>query len=258
MHTILIVACGLFGLAIGSFVNVVIYRVPLDKSVVRPRSSCPSCSTEIRARDNIPVLSWMMLKGRCRSCGASISKRYPTVELSCAALFAATGARIGLEWDLPALLVLLATLLALALIDLEHYLVPKRIVYWSLAMVYGLLVVASAATGEWHRLLVASLCAIAWFGVFFVINASSPRALGYGDVRLALLLGVGLGWLGIGYVVVGFFAANLIGATVGVALIVTKKMERRQRIPYAVFLAIGAAVAIFTGSLLLPPLQPYL
>jgi leader peptidase (prepilin peptidase)/N-methyltransferase len=247
MLGVLIGICALFGLAVGSFLNVVIYRVPRNESIVSPRSRCPSCGVAIKERDNIPVLSWLLLRGRCRNCHSPISPRYLFVEVAGGALFAGAAARLGFNWDLPAFLVLLAGLLALACIDLEHLVLPKKVVYPTLAMVAGLLVLAAAVTGEWHNLLVAAICSISWFVVFFLMNFASPRVLGFGDVRLALLLGLGLGWLGWRYVVLGFFAANLIGAVVGLTLIAMKKMTRDQPIPYGVFLALGAALAVFTG-----------
>jgi leader peptidase (prepilin peptidase)/N-methyltransferase len=244
----LIGVCALYGLIVGSFLNVVIYRVPRHESVVRPRSKCPSCDATILGRDNFPVLSWLLLKGRCRNCRLPISVRYPLVEMTSGLLFAGAAARLGFNWDLPAMLVLLASLFALACIDLEHMLLPKRIVYPSLLMVGGLLVLAAAMTGEWSRLLVAGICAAVWFAAFFIMNFASPRALGFGDVRLAAVLGLGLGWLGWRYVVLGFFSANLIGAVIGVTLIATKRMRRQQQVPYGVFLAMGTALAIFAGS----------
>ncbi len=247
MLGVLIGACALFGLAIGSFLNVVIYRVPRNESIVSPRSKCPTCGAAIKDRDNIPVLSWLLLRGRCRSCHSPISPRYLYVELAGAALFAGAAARMGFRWDLPAFLILFAGLLALAVIDLEHLTLPKKIVYPTLATVAGLLVLAAAKTNGWHDLLVAVICSVAWFVVFFIMNFASPRVLGFGDVRLALVLGLGLGWLGWRYVVLGFFAANLIGAVVGVTLIVMKKMTRDQPIPYGVFLALGTALAVFSG-----------
>ena len=156
MLGILIVGCGVLGLAIGSFLNVVIYRVPRNESVVSPRSSCPSCGALIRERDNIPVLSWLLLRGRCRDCQAPISARYPLVELACAALFAGTAARFGFRWDLPAFLVLFAGLLALSCIDMEQLILPKRIVYPLTLLVAALLLLAAGATGMWHSYLVGA------------------------------------------------------------------------------------------------------
>jgi leader peptidase (prepilin peptidase) / N-methyltransferase len=253
MLGVLIALCAVLGLAVGSFLNVVIYRVPRGESIVSPRSACPNCGTPIRERDNVPVVSWLILRGRCRDCKASISARYPLVELACAALFAGTGARFGFQWDLPAFLVLFAGLLALSCIDIELLLLPKRIVYPLTALVGLLLLLAAAVDGRWHDLVVGVLCAAGWFAVFFALNLASPRLLGFGDVRLAPVLGLSLGWLGVGYVVLGFFAANIVGAVVGLTLVATKHLSRSDRIPYGVFLAAGCAVAVFAGPELLRP-----
>jgi leader peptidase (prepilin peptidase)/N-methyltransferase len=156
------------------------------------------------------------------------------------------------------LLVFLAGLLALACIDLEHMVLPKAIIYPTLAMLAALLILAAWATGDWRRLLIASLCAVAWFIIFFALNFASPRLLGFGDVRLAPVLGLGLGWFGIRYVILGFFAANLIGAVTGIALIAAKRMSRDQPIPYGVFLALGAALAVYAGPEILAPLQRFM
>ena len=253
MLGVLIGLCALFGLAVGSFLNVVIYRVPRAESIVSPRSACPACGTPIREADNIPVISWLLLHGRCRQCQASISPRYPLVELACAGLFAGTAARFGYQWDLPAYLALFAGLLALSCIDVEHLLLPKKIVYPVTALVTLLFLMAASITGHWHHFVVGVVCALGWFAVFFALNLISPRILGFGDVRLSLVLGMSLGWLGVGYVVLGFFAANVVGAVVGVTLIATKRMSRSDRIPYGVFLAAGCAVAVFAGPELLRP-----
>ncbi len=245
------------GLVIGSFLTVVIYRVPRSLSIVSPRSACPTCGAAISEQDTLHVLSWLLLRGRCRNCRSPISKRYPLVELACAGLFAATAARFGYSWDLPAFLVLFAGLLALSCIDVEMMLLPRKIVYPLSVMVGLLLVMAAAVTGDWHDLLVAALCALGWFVVFFAINLIDGRLLGFGDVRLAPVLGFSLGWLGVGYVFLGFFAANLFGAVIGVALISIKRKSRQARIPYGVFLALGCGLAIFVGPHLLQPFSSY-
>jgi leader peptidase (prepilin peptidase) / N-methyltransferase len=250
---LLVAYCALFGLIVGSFLNVVIYRVPRKESIVSPRSACPTCSEPIAPRDNVPIFSWVFLRGRCRHCHSPISIRYPLIEAATAGLFAGVAARIGFSWTLPAYLVLAAGLLALACTDMEHLILPKRIVYPVLGLVGGLLVAAAAITGHWHDLEVAGLSGVAWFGLFFIMNFVSPRALGFGDVRLAPVLGLALGWLGIRYVLLGFFAANLIGAVIGIALIASKRMSRQQQIPYGVFLAVGTLLAIFAGPELLRP-----
>ncbi|MCU1362472.1 MAG: Prepilin peptidase [Acidimicrobiaceae bacterium] len=255
MLAILIAASALFGLCVGSFLNVVIHRVPLHESVVSPRSHCPFCKSPIRDRDNIPVLSWLLLRGRCRDCHSPISPRYMMVEIASGALFAGAAARLGFNWDLPAFLVLLAGLLTLACIDLERLILPKSIVYATTALVISLLLLDAGVTGQWHRFLVAAISSAAWFVLFYLMNLASPRILGFGDVRLALPLGFGLGWLGWRYVVLGFFASNLIGLIIGVSLIAAKKIRRDQPVPYGVFLALGAALAIYAGPEILRPLQ---
>lgn len=257
MFTLLIVGCGVLGLVIGSFLNVVIYRVPLHMSIVSPRSSCPSCHTPILERDNIPVVSWLVLRGKCRTCSNPISVRYLVIELTCGGLFAGVAAREGFNWDVPALLIFVAGLLALASIDLERLILPKSIVYATLVLLGASLVLDAGVSDQWHRLLIAGLCAAGWFIAFFGLNFLGPRYLGFGDVRLSLVLGLALGWLGIRYVILGFFSANLIGAVVGVALIAMKKMSRDQPIPFGVFLALGAALAIYAGPELLIPFQRF-
>ena len=253
MHPLwlLIVVCGAFGLAIGSFLNVVIYRVPRKESIVTPPSACPSCGTELAARDNIPVLSWVLLRGKCRTCGAPISWQYPVVELLTAGLFAGVAGRFGYDWAVPAYLALFAGLVALSWIDVERMLLPKAIVYPVSASVAALLLIPAGVYGAWHSYWVAWAFAGGWFLLFYLMWFASPRLLGFGDVRLAPVLGLSLGWLGWRYVVLGFFAANLIGAVIGIGLIVAKKAERQSRVPYGVFLAVGTAVAVFFSPALL-------
>jgi leader peptidase (prepilin peptidase)/N-methyltransferase len=244
---ILVGSCALLGLAVGSFLNVVIYRVPRKESIVAPRSACPDCGTQISNRDNIPVVSWLLLRGRCRSCGLRISPRYPLVEASTAALFVGVAIRFGAHAALPAYLVMVAGLVALACIDVEARLLPRRIVYLVFGLLVALLFVATVATGHWRSLVLAASFSASWFLLFYAINRIDGRLLGFGDVRLALVLGFGLGWLGVPAVLIGFFGANLVGAACGLALILAKRSDRTTPLPYGAFLALGAVVAIFVG-----------
>ena len=257
MFTLLIVGCAILGFAVGSFLNVVIYRVPRGESIVSPASACPHCAAPIAPRDNVPVLSWLLLHGRCRACRAPISPRYPIVEFATAVLFAGLAGRIGVNWALPAFLVVFAGLMALAWIDVERLLLPRAIVYPVLALELGGLLLAAALTGSWSRLFVALACGAVWFLLFFSINSANAHWLGFGDVRLSPVLGCALGWLGVRYVLLGFFAANLIGAVMSLTLIALKKTTREQQIPYGLYLALGAAVAVFAGPVLLAPFRGY-
>src|SRR3954468_655203 len=152
MVGLVVAICALLGLAVGSFLNVVIYRVPRKESVVRPRSRCPGCGTQLADRDNIPVASWVLLRGRCRTCGEAISGRYPLVELGTAALFVAAALRFGLDWVLPAYLLFFAALVAITFIDLELYIIPNRVLYPTLFIATPLLVLAAAAQDQWANL----------------------------------------------------------------------------------------------------------
>jgi len=244
----MVTVCGLLGLAVGSFLNVVIHRVPRKESVVRPRSRCPHCAEAIRERDNIPVLSWILLRGRCRACRAPIPARYPFVELATSVLFVGVALRFGADWAVPAFLAFVAGLLALALTDLEHLLLPKRIVHPLILMVGSLLLAAAVAEGRWHRLVVAAVCGAASFAALLAIHLANPRWMAFGDVRLAPVIGMALGWLGGGYVLLGFLVANLLGSLIGLALMAARRISRRSPVPFGVFLALGAYVSVFAGG----------
>jgi leader peptidase (prepilin peptidase)/N-methyltransferase len=238
----------LVGLLAGSFAGVLIARVPERRSVLRPPSSCPGCGTPLLARDRLPVLSWLLLRGRCRSCRAPIPWRYPAVEVVTAALFVLVAWRFGWSPSLPAELLLVAGLVPLATIDAERLLLPKRIVWPTGALVSAALLAAAATTGQWHRLGVAALCAAGAFVVFLVLHLISPSGLGFGDVRLAPVIGLATGWLGWQAAVLAFLVANLVAAVVGVVLIVSGRGSRKSPVPFGVFLAVGAVAGLLAGG----------
>jgi leader peptidase (prepilin peptidase)/N-methyltransferase len=240
--------CALFGLLIGSFLNVVIWRVPRKESIVAPPSHCPGCDNPIAPRDNVPVLSWLVLRGRCRHCHTRISVRYPLIELACAALFAAIGARFANSWALPAFLIFGAGLLAISVIDLEHYIIPNRIVYPLGFIALPLLALGAGLEGHWWwfvRGLIGAACA---FAALFTIHFVSPRGMGFGDVRLSFLLGLYLGFLGAADVMFGLFLGFLYGAVIGLVLMASGKRGRRQHIPFGPFLAAGAITIVLVGG----------
>jgi leader peptidase (prepilin peptidase)/N-methyltransferase len=234
-----------FGLAIGSFLTVVVHRVPAGGSVVAPRSRCPSCETPIEARDNIPVVSWVALRGRCRSCEARIPARYPLIELATAGLFAAAAVRFGDLRVLPAAAGFLGLLLALSLIDLEHKILPNRIVYPALVAFPAYLVVARLA-GAPLGLLDAVVGFLAYGGAMLLVAIVSPRGMGMGDVKLAALIGLVIGAIDLPSVAVaGGLAILLGGVAAAVALAMGK--GRKSAVPFGPFLAAGAALALFWG-----------
>ncbi|MFJ8013473.1 prepilin peptidase [Streptomyces sp. NPDC096339] len=248
MPAIFVVIIGLLGLAVGSFLNVAVSRVPAGLSVVRPRSACPRCATPIAARDNIPVVSWLLLGRRCRACLVPIPARYPLIEALTALLFVAETLRFGRSEVLPAALVFTAGLLALAACDAEHFLLPNRLIYPTLGLTAACLLAAAAATGQWHRLGVTAACGVGGFAVFFALYWVRPAWLGFGDVRLAGLLGTGLGWLGPWYLVFAVLAGSVAGLVLGLALMAAGRATRSTRLPFGLFLAAGAIAALLVGA----------
>jgi leader peptidase (prepilin peptidase)/N-methyltransferase len=230
------------GLALGSFLNVVAARVPLRRSIVRPPSACMSCATEIAWYDNVPLLSWALLRGRCRSCSVSIPPRYPLVELVTAVLVAGCVLAFGLTPDAAVAAFFCSALVAVSATDLEHRIVPNRVVVPA-AVVVLLAQTALHPSVEW---LVAGLAAS---GFLFAFALAYPKGMGMGDVKLALLLGVMLGrTVGIA-LMFGMFAA-LVPSLVLVARHGTAR-ARKMGIPFAPFLALGGVVALFFGQWLL-------
>jgi leader peptidase (prepilin peptidase)/N-methyltransferase len=236
-------AAGILGLLVGSFLNVVVWRLPRGESLARPRSRCPSCGTPIRPWDNVPVVSWLLLRGRCRDCGARIAPRYPLVELVTGILYALVVIAKDDALDVALGLLLVTALVPITLIDLELRLIPNAITLPAAvaALVAGVVldighvpeqVIAGAAAG----------------GFFLVAALAYPRGMGMGDVKLACMLGLYLGRA----VAPAIFAALILGVVVGAAVIVRKGAQegRRTAVPFGPFLAVGALVAFFVGDAL--------
>lgn len=231
MTWVLVATVALFGLVIGSFLNVVIYRVPAGLSVVHPRSRCPGCEVEIAPRDNIPVLSWLILRGRCRHCAEPISFRYPLIEALTAAVFVALALTLGFSAQLPAYLYLGAVGVALAVIDLDTKRLPDPLTLPSYPVGILLLAVASGVDGTWPALWRGLLGMVALFAFYFLLAVIYPAGMGLGDVKLAGVLGLYLAYQSWGVLLVGGFMAFLLGAVVGVALMLVQRAGRKSMIP---------------------------
>jgi leader peptidase (prepilin peptidase) / N-methyltransferase len=234
-----IVVAGVFGALIGSFLNVVAHRVPLGESLVSPGSHCPACGAAVRPYDNVPVVSWLVLRGRCRDCGAPISVRYPLVELLTASVFAAVVAFNGFDEDLVLELPFVAALIALAAIDFDHKLLPNRIVYPLAA--WGLIATLLVDSADLVENLAAGAGAFAFLLVALI---AYPRGMGMGDVKLAGAMGLFLGLS----VIPALLVAFLSGSVVGLAIIAREGAgARKKAVPFGVFLALGGIVAVLAG-----------
>ncbi|HEY9497727.1 MAG TPA: prepilin peptidase [Terrimesophilobacter sp.] len=256
---------GGFGLLIGSFLNVVVYRVPAKRSIVSPPSSCPQCGAQIRWSDNIPLLSWLLLRGRCRNCHTRISARYPLVELGTGLFFALVTAWFLLTqlpsapWStvpasiasvlaLIAYLYLAAVSVVLALIDLDTRSLPNRIVLPGYAVGAVLLGASGLLAGDFGALLSAAIGAAALFLLYFVLAIAYPQGMGMGDVKLAGLLGLFLGFVGWQAIVVGAFAAFLLGGVFALVLVALRKASRKSAVPFGPWMLLGAWLGILFGS----------
>jgi leader peptidase (prepilin peptidase) / N-methyltransferase len=234
-----------FGLAIGSFMAVIVARVPEGHSVLRPRSRCPRCDAEIRNRDNVPVVSWLFLGGRCRSCGERISVMYPLLELSTAVLVAGAAAAYDRPWIAVMLALFLALTPAITWIDIERRIIPNRITYPAFLGFAGYVVIAWLFDGgtDPPRALIGAL--LYGGGLFLVALVS--RGMGMGDVKLALVIGVVLGSIGLRYVGVAAAGAVLFGGVGGIVALAAGR-NRKAMIPFGPYMAAGAVVAAFWGE----------
>jgi leader peptidase (prepilin peptidase)/N-methyltransferase len=244
------------GLIIGSFLNVVIARVPSGHSVVRPRSQCPGCQATIRARDNLPVISWCLLRGRCRSCGMRISARYPAVEIANGVLWLLLGTWTyahGTLAALPGLLVVGSAGVALAVIDVEHHRLPNAIVL-PLLGVSAVSIGVTAAAGQvdlWVALAGAGIWTLL-IGLLWLV--SGGRGMGLGDVKLAPSLGAAAAVAGLGASLVGLGLSFVLGGLVGAGLLITGRARRGTRVPFGPFLLGGALLGLLVGQ---PAWQAY-
>jgi leader peptidase (prepilin peptidase)/N-methyltransferase len=260
---VIVAFVAVFGALIGSFLNVVVYRVPAGRSIVSPPSACGTCGTEIKPYDNIPVLSWLALRGRCRSCRSTISVRYPLVEAATGVAFAAVAwwfwagpeapaGRTG--WALAsgvltvvAYLYLAAISIVLALIDLDTHRLPDAIVLPSYVVGVVLLGAAGILTGDWSALLTAAIGGAGLFVLYLVLALVYPGGMGFGDVKLAGVLGLFLGYLGWGPLVVGSFGAFVLGGFFSLVLVAARRARRGSGIPFGPWMVAGAWLGIFAG-----------
>ena len=248
----------MLGAAVGSFLNVVIYRLPAGLSLLHPPSRCPKCHTSLQPYDNVPILGWLWLRGKCRYCRAPITMRYPLIEALTAALFLATFLQWGVAWITPAYWALLSWLVALAFIDVDTLTLPNPLTQSGLVL--GLVaqsVIPLVNTGAWQAAVVGFMNGIlgmvVGLWVFEIITlvaslALGQTAMGGGDAKLAALLGAWLGWPG---VLLSGFLACLLGAVVGGGAMALGWMRRPQPLPFGPFLALGAVLTVFWGAALM-------
>ncbi len=237
-----------FGAVIGSFLNVVAYRLPRGESLIRPRSRCPSCGTAVRASDNVPVFAWLWLRGRCRSCAAPISARYPAVEALTAVLAVAVALTKHSAHDLGLGLALVLVLVPVALIDLDHRIIPNKITLPAAltAIAIGLVTRPAAVPGQ----LIAGAAA---GGFLLMFALAYPRGMGMGDAKLAAVLGLYLGLASAVALLVGIVAATSVGIAIMARVGVAK--GRKTAVPFGPFLALGGIAALLVGA---PILHAYL
>ncbi|SEC90238.1 type 4 prepilin peptidase 1 Aspartic peptidase. MEROPS family A24A [Amycolatopsis tolypomycina] len=244
---VLVVAAGVLGLLVGSFLNVVIHRVPRGESVVRPPSHCPGCGQAIKARHNVPVVGWLVLRGRCAGCGTRISVRYPLVELGTAVLFALLALRLDPP-ALPAFLYFGAIGIALALIDLDVRRLPDAIVLPSYPVLLVLLAASAWWRDDWWSLARAGIGGAALFAFYLLLALAYPAGMGFGDVKLAGILGGILAYLSWPALLVGAFGGFLLGALAGVVVLATRKGGRKTALPFGPFMIAAALLAIFAAG----------
>jgi leader peptidase (prepilin peptidase) / N-methyltransferase len=238
----------IFGLLVGSFLNVVIYRVPAGESLMG-RSHCPKCGHQIRSWDNIPVISWLLLGAKCRDCKAPISWRYPAVEAAHCAAWAGLALWHGFDGLLPLLLFFASMSIALALIDFDTLRLPNNLVFPTVAIVFVYQVALAALTGSWGNLKTALACALGFLVFLYLLHVlTKGRGLGFGDVKLSPALGMMSGWFGVGPALIGLFSSFLVGGVPAAILLLVGVLKRKQKIPFGPFLLLGTWIGIIWGQ----------
>jgi leader peptidase (prepilin peptidase) / N-methyltransferase len=235
-----------FGLVVGSFMTVAVYRMPRSESVVRPRSRCPNCGAEIGARDNVPVLSWLLLRGRCRECGEPISAEYPLIELATAGLVVLAAIRYADPWQAVLVAGLLAMMPAIILIDVRKRIIPNRLTHPAF-LISLILVVVASFVGEGTDLVRALIGMLSYGGFFFVLAYLLPSGMGMGDAKLTALIGLVLGSVGLRFVGVAAGAAILLGGLGGIVALALGK-RGKDAIPFGPYIAVGAIIAALWGE----------
>jgi len=245
---VIVATVAVIGVVVGSFLTVVAHRVPAGISIVRPPSACPSCGTPIAARDNIPIVSWLLLRGRCRSCHARISVRYPLVEAVGGGVFGATAAIIGPVWILPAYLWFAGLTLVLTVIDIDVKRIPNRVLYPGTAVAVVLLAGGAFADGVADALPRALAGGGLYFAGLLLVALAARGGFGMGDVKLAFVLGVFTAFLSWGSLGVAVFGAFAVGGLIGVVLLALRRAGRKDLIPFGPALVAGAWIAIAAGD----------
>ncbi len=226
------------GLIVGSFLNVAIYRIPRGMSVIRPRSICPACRAKIPFYDNIPVISYIILRGRCRQCKAKIPYTYPAIEIVTAMMFLANYYYFGRSLQLLSGIILVSALIAVSAIDIQFKIIPNAIT-WPMAVVGLALSIISDPLRWWFPLAFGAGA----FAFMLIIHLIYPRGMGMGDVKLALMVGTFL----TSSVIPALFIGFLLGSVYGLAMILAKKKKLKQTIPFGPFIALGSIIALFWG-----------
>jgi len=256
MTVLLIVYAAVFGLIIGSFLTVVVDRVPRGASIVSPGSACGACGLRLGPRDLVPVFSWLVLGGKCRRCRTSIGSEPLVLELTTCALFVAMAVHFDRVAETIAFCVLSAGLVALSWIDLRTKRLPRQITYATAALGVPVLVIAALVRDEPRRIATLAGGAAIALAFMWLLYVASRGGMGDGDVRLSPLLGAHLGWLGLPYVPIGLFLGFLLGSVVGVGAMVVGRAGRKTALPFGPFLAAGTLLAVFVGRAAIDRLWP--